>query len=288
MRTIVLGLLFATAAMTACAPSSSETNNQAASADAPSTQSAALSLTRLDCGHADFKDMNGFFSDRPGVYPPGPGKVTDSCYLIRHGDQNMVWDTGLPAETKNKPMNENGMVASIDRTLADQLGQLGVKPADVSVLGISHMHGDHIGQAAQFTNARLVVGKGDFDRLAGRPEDSLKGWRGAGKQVTLATADVDVFGDGSVVALHLPGHTPDHLALLVKLASGPVLLTGDLYHTTIARQKRAVPGFNTSREQTLQSMDKFEKLAKDTGAKVIIQHEPNDIALLPAFPEAAK
>jgi glyoxylase-like metal-dependent hydrolase (beta-lactamase superfamily II) len=274
--------------MTACAPSSSETNNQAASADAPSTQSAALSLTRLDCGHADFKDMNGFFSDRPGVYPPGPGKVTDSCYLIRHGDQNMVWDTGLPAETKNKPMNENGMVASIDRTLADQLGQLGVKPADVSVLGISHMHGDHIGQAAQFTNARLVVGKGDFDRLAGRPEDSLKGWRGAGKQVTLATADVDVFGDGSVVALHLPGHTPDHLALLVKLASGPVLLTGDLYHTTIARQKRAVPGFNTSREQTLQSMDKFEKLAKDTGAKVIIQHEPNDIALLPAFPEAAK
>ena len=288
MRTIVFGLLFATAAMTACAPSSSETNNQAASADAPSTQSAALSLTRLDCGHADFKDMNGFFSDRPGVYPPGPGKVTDSCYLIRHGNQNMVWDTGLPAETKNKPMNENGMVASIDRTLADQLGQLGVKPADVSVLGISHMHGDHIGQAAQFTNARLVVGKGDFDRLAGRPEDSLKGWRGAGKQVTLAAADVDVFGDGSVVALHLPGHTPDHLALLVKLASGPVLLTGDLYHTTIARQKRAVPGFNTSREQTLQSMDKFEKLAKDTGAKVIIQHEPNDIALLPAFPEAAK
>ena len=288
MRTIVLGLLFATAAMTACAPSSSETNNQAASADAPSTQSAALSLTRIDCGHADFKDMNGFFSDRPGVYPPGPGKVTDSCYLIRHGDQNMVWDTGLPAKTKNKPMNENGMVASIDRTLADQLGQLGVKPADVSVLGISHMHGDHIGQAAQFTNARLVVGKGDFDRLAGRPEDSLKGWRGTGKQVTLATADVDVFGDGSVVALHLPGHTPDHLALLVKLASGPVILTGDLYHTTIARQKRAVPGFNTSREQTLQSMDKFEKIAKDTGAKVIIQHEPNDIQLLPAFPEAAK
>lgn len=288
MRTIVLGLLFATAAMTACAPSSSETNNQAPAADAPSKQSAALSLTRLDCGHADFKDMNGFFSDRPGVYPPGPGRVTDSCYLIRHGDQVMVWDTGLPAETKTKPMNQDGMVASIDRTLADQLGQLGVKPADVSVLGISHMHGDHIGQAAQFTNARLVVGKGDFDRLAGRPEDSLKGWRGAGKQVTLATADVDVFGDGSVVALHLPGHTPDHLALLVKLASGPVLLTGDLYHTTIARQKRAVPGFNTSREQTLQSMDKFEKLAKDTGAKVIIQHEPNDIPLLPAFPEAAK
>ena len=74
----------------------------------------------------------------------------------------------------------------------------------------------------------------------------------------------------------------------VNLASGPVLLTGDLYHSTIAREKRAVPGFNTSKEQTLKSMDAFEALAKQTGAKVIIQHEPNDIGKLPAFPEAAK
>jgi glyoxylase-like metal-dependent hydrolase (beta-lactamase superfamily II) len=91
-----------------------------------------------------------------------------------------------------------------------------------------------------------------------------------------------------VIALHSPGHTPDHLALLVKLESGPVLLTGDLYHSRDAREKRGVPPFNTSREQTLQSMDKFEKLAKDTGAKVVIQHEPRDIGLLPAFPVAAR
>jgi glyoxylase-like metal-dependent hydrolase (beta-lactamase superfamily II) len=133
-----------------------------------------------------------------------------------------------------------------------------------------------------------VIGKQDFEQLAGKPEDTLRAWRGAGKNVTLASGDVDVFGDGSVVAIHLPGHTPDHLALLVKLKSGPVLLSGDLYHSTIAREKRAVPGFNSSREQTLQSMDKFEALAKKLGAKVVIQHEPNDIGKLPAFPQAAE
>ena len=111
---------------------------------------------------------------------------------------------------------------------------------------------------------------------------------GENKPTTLLSADQDVFGDGSVMALHLPGHTPDHLALLVKLASGPVLLTGDLYHATEARQKRGVPPFNTSRIETLASIDRFEKLAKETGAKVIIQHEPADIAKLPAFPAAAK
>ncbi len=290
MRNLIVSLLAAAAfATSACGTSEPAAGNEASATNtAAPVQQAALSLTRLDCGHAEFKDMNGFFADRPGVYPLGPGKVTDSCYLIRHGDQIMVWDTGLPAATKEKPMDQNGMVAAIDRTLADQLNELGVKPQAVNVLGISHMHGDHIGQAAQFTNARLVIGKADFEELAGKPEDTLKSWREQGKQVTQANSDVDVFGDGSVVALHLPGHTPDHLALLVKLASGPVLLTGDLYHSTIARQKRAVPSFNTSREQTLQSMERFEKIAKETGAKVIIQHEPNDIALLPAFPQAAK
>jgi len=103
-----------------------------------------------------------------------------------------------------------------------------------------------------------------------------------------ANADVDIFGDGSVLTLHLPGHTPDHMALLVNLRSGPVMLTGDLYHSTEAREKRGVPPFNSSREQTLASMDKFEAKAKETGAKVIIQHEPADISKLPAFPKAAE
>jgi len=290
MRKFAASLAVAAIAVSACSakPAGNAQEPAASNSLQSSTAPLPISLTRLDCGHAEFKDMNGFFSDRPGVYPPGPGKVTDSCYLIRHGDQQMVWDTGLPAETKTKPMNENGMVASIDRTLADQLQQVGVKPDDVDVLGISHMHGDHIGQAAQFTNARLFIGKRDFQMLEGKPNDTLKGWRTQGKPVTLISNDTDVFGDGSVVALHLPGHTPDHLALLVNLKSGPVLLSGDLYHSTIAREKKAVPGFNTSREQTLASMDKFEAIARKTGAKVIIQHEPNDIAKLPSFPQAAE
>jgi len=288
MRMLAGLLAAATILASGCSGTNRAGGNETEAAANTNAPAAQLSLTRLDCGNADFKDMNGFFSDRPGVYPPGPGKATDSCYLIRHGDQQMVWDTGFPAATKDKPMVQDGMTARIDRTLAEQLQELGVKAEDVDVLGISHMHGDHVGQAAQFTNARLLIGRRDFEQLADKPEDSFQAWRGSRKQVTLASSDTDVFGDGSVVALHLPGHTPDHLALLVKLKSGPVLLTGDLYHSTIAREKRAMPGFNTSREETLQSMDKFEALAKQLGAKVVIQHEPNDIAKLPAFPNAAE
>lgn len=286
MRTRISGLLAATVLVAGCSRGEAPAANETADAMAPAAQ---VSLTRLDCGRAEFADMNGFFSDRPGVYPPGSGKVVDSCYLIRHGDQTMLWDTGFPAETKGKPMSRDGMVAQIDRTLAEQLQQLGVTPADVDVVGISHMHGDHTGQAAQFPQARLVIGRADFDQSAGK-EDPFGPWRRAeGGSMTFVIRDqVDVFGDGRVVAIHLPGHTPGHLGLLVNLKSGPVLLTGDLYHSTIARAKRSMPGFNSSREQTLASMDRFEALAKQLGAKVVIQHEPADIAKLPAFPQAAQ
>ena len=276
-------LLLASAALAACGESADQPQ-----ANAPAANAAAqLSLTRLDCGTATIKNFDSFFSDRPGLYAAEPREITDSCYLIRHGDQQMLWDTGFSGELKGQAQDMGDLVARLDRTVVEQLAQAGIKPEDVDIVGISHLHPDHTGQAAQFPNANLLIGKGDFEQTAGK-DDPFGPWRGEGKEVTLATADHDVFGDGSVIALHLPGHTPNHLALLVRLASGPVLLSGDLYHSTEARQKRGVPPFNTSREQTLASMDRFEKLAKETGAKVIIQHEPGDIAKLPAFQAAAK
>jgi glyoxylase-like metal-dependent hydrolase (beta-lactamase superfamily II) len=276
------------AALVSCGQGGGSANvaeaNKAAAAPA---QAAKLSLTRLDCGRGEFPDMNSFFSDRPGVYPPGPGTVTDSCYLIRHGDQHLLWDTGFPAELKGASKEMGGFTAFLDTTIAEQLTKLGLKPADIDIVGISHMHGDHTGQAAEFPQAELLIGKGDFDQTQGK-DDPFGPWRKDGAKTRVATADADVFGDGSVIALHLPGHTPDHMALLVNLASAPVLLSGDLYHAREAREKRGVPPFNTSRAQTLESMDKFEALARKTGAKVIIQHEPDDIGKLPAFPKAAE
>lgn len=245
-----------------------------------------ISLTRLDCGTVAIKDFNAFFSDTL-EYPSGPRRITDSCYLIRRFDKYLLWDTGFPAALKGKSQDMGQLVATLSVTVKDQLATLGVKPEQIDFVGISHMHGDHTGQAAEFPQAELIVGKGDFERTAGK-DDPFGPWRGEGKKLRLATGDIDIFGDGSVIALHMPGHTPNHLALLVKLASGPVLLSGDLYHATEAREMKGVPPFNVDRADTLASMDRFERLAKKLNAKVIIQHEPRDVAKLPAFPKAAE
>lgn len=246
-----------------------------------------VEITRLDCGTMTIKEFNSFFSDTL-EYPAGPRKITDSCYLIRHMNHYLLWDTGLPAALKGKSLDMGKSVGTLDKTVVEQLATLGLKPSDITIVGISHMHGDHTGQAADFPGAKLLIGKGDFEASKG-DKDPFGPWRAAGANVQLEHGgDIDVFGDGKVVALNMPGHTPDHMSLLVKLASGNVMLSGDLYHATEARTLKGVPPFNVSRADTLASIDRFERLARHYNAKVIIQHEPRDIAKLPAFPIAAR
>jgi glyoxylase-like metal-dependent hydrolase (beta-lactamase superfamily II) len=138
------------------------------------------------------------------------------------------------------------------------------------------------------------MGRADIELLRRDPpvdRDSARGmahWlTGDGKMEALE-GDKDVYGDGSVVMLDMPGHTPGHYSLLVRLRSGPVLLSGDLYHFTAQVANRGVPPFNHDRADTLASMDRFDRIARNLHAKIVIQHEPADIAKLPPFPRAAR
>ena len=114
-------------------------------------------------------------------------------------------------------------------------------------------------------------------------------WISGGGTVEPVERDKDIFGDGRVVMLDMPGHTPGHHTLLVRLAgAGPVLLSGDQAHFQENYDSDGVPEFNTDRAETLASFDRFKGLAKNLGATVIIQHEPRDVVKLPPFPKAAE
>ncbi|MBX9797783.1 N-acyl homoserine lactonase family protein [Sphingomonas sp.] len=256
---------------------------------------ATVKLWRLDCGAAQINDLNTFNDTR--AFPANSRmRFTASCYLIKHGDSYMLWDTGLPAALKGVPTSDTAPIsATVTVTIVEQLAQIGVKPADISTIGISHYHFDHIGQAAAFPQAKLLIGKGDYDSLAATPPRNgadpaaLKNWIGGPGTVEPVSGDKDVFGDGSVTMIDLPGHTPGHHGLLVKLAGrGPVLLSGDQVHFRENLPINGVPTFNFDRSQTLASFDRFNKLAANTKATVIIQHDARDIAKLPAFPAAAE
>ena len=91
--------------------------------------------------------------------------------------------------------------------------------------------------------------------------------------------------DGSVTIVQTPGHTPGHTVLLVRLPNaGPVLLTGDMFHLAESRERHLVPSFNTDRAQTVASQAEVERIATETGARVVRQHVPEDFNAMPAFP----
>lgn len=248
----------------------------------------AFMLWRLDCGMfrdagvAAFSDTNNF----DGVKKT----LSVGCYLIKNGDRYLVWDTGIPADTVQKPVVGGDFPMELSATMVDQLKKIGVSPDQISFVGISHNHFDHIGQADSFPKATLLIGAEDLEAIRTRPDlgARFKPWLEGGAKAEGVVGDKDVFGDGRVIMLNMPGHTPGHHSLLVKLPSGPVLLTGDLFHFNEQMAARSVPSFNTNRADTLASFDRFLKIRDSLKAKLIIQHEPDDIAKLPAFPAAAQ
>ena len=244
-----------------------------------------LALTRLDCGTGAAPSDVGRFSDtfsQNGLMIP----IVFSCYLIGHGDDYMLWDTG-------HAMSAGAVAPKV--SIVDQLAQLNLKPEQIRFVGISHYHPDHTGQVGSFPQATLLIGKGDWDVLtSAKPPGNANPapfahWIGGAGKVEPVPLDKDVFGDGSVTLLATPGHTPGHHSVLVKLPQmGAVLITGDLAHFRENYEMNGVPPFNTGRAETLASLDRFKKIAATLKASVIIQHDGRDIAKLPAFPGAAK
>jgi N-acyl homoserine lactone hydrolase len=252
-----------------------------------------VALWRLDCGDMRMPDFSGFADDYSF---DGVGKVrVASCYLIKHGEDYLLWDAGLSGDLAGKPMAAGtGFAMALKRTIVDQLKQIGVTPAQVKYAGISHYHYDHTGQLADFPGATLLIGTQDYDYVKNDPPAALNvagfaPWLKGGAKVEPVGKDRDVFGDRSVVMLAMPGHTPGHHALLVRLkGKGAVLISGDQFHATESYERDLVPAFNASRTDTLASHDRFKDIARSLKATVVIQHEPADVGKLPAFPEAAR
>jgi N-acyl homoserine lactone hydrolase len=255
-------------------------------AGAASAQTPEVTLTRLDCGTAAKPTNVGERFSDTFAYKDLSLPFTFSCYLIKHGDEYMVWDTGFaPGSNPNAPKV----------SLAEQLEKVNVKSDQVKYVGISHYHADHTGQLNAVQNATLLIGKNEWDAITSpKPAQGVNAagfthWISGGGKVDPQATDKDVFGDGTVVVLRTPGHTPGHQSLLVRLKQkGAVILVGDAVHFQENYKSNGVPWFNYDRAETLASLDRIKKLAQNLKATVIIQHDSRDIKKLPAFPTAAK
>ncbi|UYY57126.1 N-acyl homoserine lactonase family protein [Sphingomonas sp. S2-65] len=259
-------------------------------ASAPKAQ---VMIWRLDCGQIAMNDASPL-SDT-GIYNGQTRRLSVGCYLIRHGKELMLWDAGLPISLLGKPIDRQPISPALSVDLPAQLARLGIRPEDITRLGLSHYHFDHSGQAATFSGATLMIGAADWAALHskkmpfGADPALLAPWLNGKGKVDPIEGDRDVFGDGSVVILAMPGHTPGSAALLVRLPeTGPIIMSGDVAHLETQWALSAVPTWNTERADSLASMDRLQKLASNLGATIIVQHDPADVPKLATFPEASR
>jgi glyoxylase-like metal-dependent hydrolase (beta-lactamase superfamily II) len=249
-----------------------------------------LRLYVLDCGHATFKDMGGF-SDT-GEYDGKPGEIAVPCFLIRHPKGDLLWDAGL-GDHYNYPKEGSdaapGVHVTVPVTLAAQLQSLNLTPKHVNFIAFSHLHWDHTGNANDFPDSVWIMNKTELAAALVLPPPGgvLPETWSVYKTAKTETidGDYDVFGDGRVMILRAPGHTPGSQVLKLKLQkSGTVILSGDLYHLRANRLLKRVPVYNVDRADTLASMSRIETIVKNTHARLIVQHDPRDFQALPKPP----
>ncbi len=258
----------------------------ALAADRASAQAARPSLERLyiiDCGNSIGPDKSRW---TPGVDVGKPLPMVGNCYLIRHAQGWMVWDTGVSDDVAKMPNGRPGTNGSPHwfrpKTLAGEIEKLGLKPSEIRYLAISHTHPDHVGNVELFPQTMLLVQKAEYDWPAERGGPRFK----PEHPVTKLAGDHDVFGDGSVTIISTPGHTPGHQSLLVKLPKfGAVLLTGDAVHIQESWEKRYIPANNVDREKSLASYQRIADVLAQNKAQLWINHDKEQRSRLKLAPE---
>jgi N-acyl homoserine lactone hydrolase len=271
--------------------------NAASKLPDPTKARFAEKLYRLDCGHSLANDES--------VWTPGENvgrsiEFSSTCWLIKHGSEWLLWDTGVPESALNDPRGWSTLpqliIYHLDKSVTDQLAEIGVKPGDIGRIAISHTHGDHIGNLGLFPNSTIVMQRTEYNWIHSPdgPNDNVnklmalaRKLLGTPKNLQLIDGDADVFGDGSVTLLSTPGHTPGHQSLLVHLRnSGFILLSGDVAHLEENFEKNIVPSLNTSKAESIASMQRVRQLIAAYKATFFINHDKSQtdtLRLLPAF-----
>lgn len=218
-------------------------------------------------------------------------------YALRHPTRGLfLVDTGVEAAFRDDPdraaiqgLVRSGMNAEALKVHQDTKSWLAAQPTPVAGVLMTHLHLDHVmglpdvpagtpvytgpgeGGARSFLNAFV---QGSTDRtLAHLPPLSELEFQPDPDGRTRGV--LDLFGDGSVYAISVPGHTPGSVAYLVRTTQGPVLLTGDTCHTKFGWEHEVEPGdFTADHEQNRAALLQLTALQKShPSLRVYLGHQ---------------
>ena len=178
--------------------------------------------------------------------------------------------------------------------LVDVMAAAGLDPQDVRYAIVTHVHWDHVGALGDLPNARVLIGADELEwartlhrwfeggvmphHLA-RAKARIARFQLEGPPVEGFDRSFDLFGDGAVVAVPMPGHTPGHVAWLVRSAGKTYFFVGDTAWT--------LRGVELPAHKTAPVDADLERVAEQLGVlNAFLAHRP-DVVIVPAHDGAA-
>lgn len=232
-----------------------------------------------------------FTLDRGILIVGGEGTLTIPVptYLIQHERGLVLFDTGLDPAAVTDPSGTYGPLADMlgldfpeEMRVDRQIEAAGFSAADVTHVIVSHSHFDHTGAIALFPNAQILIGGADLPYAYWPMPAASAFFRShdievaRGFQWRELYGDLDLFGDGSIQILQMPGHTPGNTSTIVRLDSGYVMLTGDTVHVPEALEGDIPMPSDYSTLDAVRSIRRLKSVAQAYDAEIIIQHSFED------------
>lgn len=218
-------------------------------------------------------------------------KLPLPSFLVEHPDHGLlIFDTGIggagdPKSVYGPAADLYNMKFPAEYALDVQLESLGFSTSDVERVVISHLHFDHTGGLCHFAGATGYIGAEEF-RYARTPDHHVSQFFLQSDLVAAelidwlevpAGCDHDIFGDGSVVILSMPGHTPGSLALKLRCPNGTTLvLSGDVAHDHDNVSFCAGMPADSDTAAAIKSLRRLKLLRSQPGTEVWINHDIRD------------
>jgi N-acyl homoserine lactone hydrolase len=216
--------------------------------------------------------------------------------LLRHGEANVLFDTGCHPTVAEDAEGRWGGLAKLMTPIMQPgehvltgLAGLGLSPDDIDLVINSHLHPDHCGCNAFFRKATFLIHAEEL-AAARAPDGEASGYLDADwdqpMPIEAINGERDVFADGRIVLIPLPGHTPGSIGALARLdRSGSFLLAGDTVSLRETLDTGIIPR-NTWNAAALAKSLAEVRHVEGTGATVLCSHDARQWDMLRKGAEA--
>lgn len=216
--------------------------------------------------------------------------VPVSCVLLRHREGNVLFDTGChPGVAENAEAHWGGLAKIMTPVMRPgdnvitALGGVGLSCDDIDAIICSHLHADHCGCNTFFKRASFVIHAKEV-AAARSPTAEAAGYLASQWEqpapIDMIDGERDLFGDGRIVLIPLPGHTPGTTGVLAALdKSGTFLLASDTVSLRSTLDTGIIPRNSWNAEALAKSLAEVRRI-EARGATVLCGHDDAQYASL--------